>query len=77
MEKLFEALGRKQFQLDELNREYDQLLQLLANVVAGDIETSRVTVSLAERRWALADKKECFASGETNGSQCEPAGIGR
>ena len=57
MEKLFESLGRKQFQLDELNREYDQLLNLLAEVAAGNIEAARITVNLLERRWALADKK--------------------
>lgn len=53
MDELYAALGRKQFQLEAQDKEYDRLLQLLAGVVDGSVETSRVTVKLAERSWSL------------------------
>jgi hypothetical protein len=62
MDQVFEALGRKQFQLESLDKEYTRLMELLAGVVSGSIEPSRVTVNLTDRRWALADKKECVAA---------------
>lgn len=62
--QVFEALGRKQFQLESLDKEYTRLLELLAGVVSGSIEPSRVTVNLTERRWSLADKKESIPAPE-------------
>jgi hypothetical protein len=55
-EQLAAALGRKHLELEQLNRNYDQLLVLLANVVSGEIGPARVTVDLAARTWALAEK---------------------
>lgn len=48
------ALGRKQLELDAMHVEYTKLLKMLALVVAGEVEASRVSVDLAARRWSCA-----------------------
>ena len=61
----FEILGRKTAELDNLNAEYDRLLDLLFNVVHGKIDPKRVTVDLAKRTWAfcapIEDEKQAEA----------------
>ena len=58
MEKLFEMLGRKQVELEQLNENYDAVLQLLAQVVSGEVDRRRVLVNLTERTWARAAEGE-------------------
>ena len=53
MEKLFELLGRKQAQLEQLDGEYTKLTSLLAQVVKGEVARSRVLVNLTDRTWML------------------------
>ena len=54
-EQALAALGRKQLELEQLNRNYDQLLALLGNVAAGEIDPSRVTVNREARTWAVTE----------------------
>lgn len=53
--KLYEQLGRKQSALDDLGEAYNALLRLLAGVVSGDIDRSRVLVNLTARSWAVTE----------------------
>ena len=53
MSSVYERLGRKQEQLENLDEAYTTLLKLLAGVVSGEIARSRVLVNLTERSWAL------------------------
>ena len=54
----FESLGRKQAQLEDLDRNYSQLLGLFASVLRGDICPSRVMLNLTERTWAFSNPGE-------------------
>lgn len=54
--KLYEVLGRKQALLDSQDEAYTDLLNLLAGIVSGQIETSRVLVNLTDRSWFLAEQ---------------------
>ncbi len=51
---LYELLGRKQAQLENQDAEYGKLLTLLAGVIGGEIDPSRVLVNLTDRTWQLA-----------------------
>ncbi len=53
--KLYEQLGRKQERVEELDAAYTALLGLLANVVSGEIDRSRVLVNLTDRQWAVSE----------------------
>ena len=55
MEKLYELLGRKQEKLESLDAEYTNLLALLAEVISGEVERSRVMVNLTDRTWCKAE----------------------
>lgn len=53
-------MGRKQIELEDaktnlasLNREYDNLLCMLAKVSAGEIDPKAIAVDLALRSWKL------------------------
>ena len=52
---LHEILGRKQAELENLNVEYDRVLQLLAWLASGEVDSSRVTVDLKSRTWSLTE----------------------
>ena len=52
-EILYAALGRKQFDLEQLHGEYDRLLRLLGEIVTGQIDATRVHVDLDRRQWGL------------------------
>jgi hypothetical protein len=52
--KLYEALGRKQAQVEAQDQAYTELIHLLARVVSGEVARARVVVSLADRTWTLA-----------------------
>lgn len=47
----FEALGRKQLALDNLNAEYDKLLLLVQELITGATKPDQVEVDLAGRSW--------------------------
>ena len=49
--KLYEALGRKQAQLEAQDAAYTDLITILANVVNGSIHPDRVAVNLNDRTW--------------------------
>lgn len=49
----FEAIGRKQMELDRLNIEYSKLLIVLSQVVSGEVTIDRVTVDLPTRSWSV------------------------
>lgn len=49
--KLYETLGRKQAQLEAQDAAYNALLNLLASVVIGEIDRSRIMVNLTDRNW--------------------------
>lgn len=51
---LFAAIGEKQIQIENLNRAYDDLLQVLAKVVLGEYDPSRVLVNLTDRTWQVS-----------------------
>lgn len=53
---LFEALGRKQLQLEQQDAAYSKLLGLLAGIVRGDIDRKRVLVNLTDRTWLVAEE---------------------
>jgi hypothetical protein len=48
-----EIIGRQQVELENLNREYDNLLIALEAVATGQIELSRVKVDKANRSWQI------------------------
>ncbi len=52
--KLYEKLGRQQETIEDLNEAYTALLNLLANVVGGQVARSRLLVNLTNRSWELA-----------------------
>lgn len=56
--QLYESIGRKQAQVEQLNASYDALLSLLARVVSGEVVTSRLLVDLTNRAWLLANPGE-------------------
>ncbi len=49
--QMYELLGHKQFQIEQQAAAYDDLLEMLANVVSGRIDRSRVLVNLTERSY--------------------------
>lgn len=53
-QQLFEKLGRKQAVIEAQDDGYTQILNLLAGVVSGEIDRSRVLVDLTNRGWTLA-----------------------
>lgn len=56
--KLYEALGRKQAQIEHLDAQYGHLLAHFAKVINGEIETERVLINLTARSWSIAPKGE-------------------
>ena len=50
---LYAMLGRKQAQVESQDAAYTQLLELLAGVVGGSIEPSRLLVNLTDRTWQM------------------------
>ncbi len=53
--QLYERLGRLQSALEDKALCYDRVLELLAKVVAGEIDASRVIVNLTDRSWAYSE----------------------
>lgn len=53
-QKLYEQLGRKQERIEDQDAAYGALLDLLAKVVTGEIDRSRVLVNLTDRSWSYA-----------------------
>jgi len=53
-DKLYADLGKKQERIEQLDAAYNALLGLLAGVVAGNIDRSRVLVNLTDRSWSLS-----------------------
>jgi len=54
VEQLYAKIGRMQVDHEALDAEYSRLLALLAQVVAGEVDPSRLLVNLSERSWQLA-----------------------
>lgn len=52
-QEFFEALGRKQVELDKLSIEYSRLLIVLSQVVSGQTAIDQVSVDLATRSWKV------------------------
>ena len=52
-ENLYESIGRKQADLDNLNAEYDRLLAVFGQVASGEVARERVSVDLAARSWKV------------------------
>lgn len=52
--KLYEALGRKQAQIEAQDQAYTDLIQLFARVVSGEIPIARVAVDPVNRTWVLS-----------------------
>lgn len=50
----FEKIGQLQVALDNLNVEYDNLLNLAGKLASGEIEPARVTVDMSGRSWSIA-----------------------
>ena len=46
------------FRLEEQDAEYSRILDLLAKVVSGEIDRSRVMVNLTDRTWSFANPGE-------------------
>jgi len=55
MNELYEALGRKQLQLEQQDAAYSQILRLVAEIVCGKIDRTRVLVNLTDRTWAVSE----------------------
>lgn len=51
---LHAIIGRKQVELEAMHDEYNHLLAVLAEVAAGTIAPSQVTVDRTARTWALS-----------------------
>lgn len=56
--KLFEAIGRKQNQIEHLDAQYSHLLSHFAKVITGEIATERVLINLTERSWSIVPAGE-------------------
>ena len=52
--ELYETIGRLTMQLEDLNDEYDRLLEVLRQVVTGEVKLECVTADIAGRTWAVA-----------------------
>lgn len=53
-QSLFARIGRMQLTAEAQDEAYARLLNLLALVVAGQIDPARVLVNLTDRKWELA-----------------------
>jgi len=53
-QQLFESLGRKQLVIEQQDQAYTNLLNLLAGVVAGQIDPARILVNVTDRTWLVA-----------------------
>lgn len=51
--RLYEMLGRRSAELEDLRAEYARLLLLLGQVCSGDVAPYRVQVDLAQQAWNL------------------------
>lgn len=56
--QVFEKFGRMQFEIDRLNAAYDHIAKALADVVAGELDPSRVLVNLTDRTYTIAPEGE-------------------
>ncbi len=56
--QFFEKFGRMQWQIDQLNYQYDQTAKLLADVISGKVDPSRVLVNLTARTWTISPEGE-------------------
>lgn len=52
--ELYERIGRMQIQTELQDAAYSKLLNILAAVVSGTVEPSRVLVNLTDRKWEMA-----------------------
>lgn len=52
--ELLAKIGRQHLLLEKQDEAYGQLLQLLAQVVRGDVDRSRVMVNLTAKGWMVA-----------------------
>lgn len=52
--QLFERLGRALVEIEDRSNSYATLLDLLAKVVSGEIDPSRVIVNLTDKTWGYA-----------------------
>jgi len=53
-ESLFAAIGRRQLAMENQDAAYTALLNLLAEVVSGTTDRSRVMINLTDRTWSVA-----------------------
>lgn len=53
--QLYEKIGRLQLAVDDRSQQYMALLQLLADVISGTIEASRVMVNLTDQSWIYSE----------------------
>jgi hypothetical protein len=53
---LYETIGRQAMDIADRQRCYTALLNLLANVVGGQIDPSRVLVNLTAGSWTIAEE---------------------
>jgi hypothetical protein len=54
-DEAFARIGRQAVQIEQLGGAYGTLLDLLAKVVRGDIDRSRILVNLTDRTWAYCE----------------------
>lgn len=52
--QMLETIGRKQLQLETQDAAYNELMNLFAGVLTGQIDSSRVLINLSDRTWTLA-----------------------
>lgn len=64
MVKEHEIIGRQQVGLENLSVAYDTLLNVLSQVVTGQVDCSRVTVDIPNRSWAIAEPEEAKVEDE-------------
>ena len=55
MDELYATIGRLQVRAEKQDAAYTLLLDLLAKVVAGEIDRSRVLVNVTERTWQYSE----------------------
>ena len=53
--RLYEMIGRLQLRTEQQDAAYGTLVDLLAKVVSGEIDRSRVLVNLTDRKWEYVE----------------------
>lgn len=66
MPNVNEIIGRLTLENTCLNENYDQLLDILRGVIAGDIAKDRVTVDTGARSWAVSPPKDPGVDDDTD-----------